>query len=119
MPKVVDKVMYLVFNSYLCHPLEIGAGTSLNKVAGVIIHSQCKIGENVTLAPRCVITGRSGQKPPTIESGAFIGVNAMVLGDVTIGAGATVGAGAVVTFDVPPGRVAVGNPAKLLPERQS
>lgn len=117
LPQAVDLVMFLLFGSYFRHPIDVGEGTTLNKVAGVIIHSETKIGRNVSISPRCVITGRSGQRPPTIEDGAFIGIGSMVLGDVTIGRNATVGAGAVVTFDVPPGRAAVGNPARLLPEK--
>ena len=38
--------------------------------------------------------------------------------DIEIGAGARIGAGAVVITDVPAGAVAVGNPARLVGERQ-
>ncbi|MBN9179455.1 MAG: acyltransferase, partial [Microbacterium sp.] len=42
------------------------------------------------------------------------GVNAVVLGPVTIGDGATVAAGAVVMKDVEPGTVVGGVPAKVI-----
>ena len=48
----------------------------------------------------------------TVHDGADIGVNAILLPGVTVGAGSIVGAGAVVTSDVPPLAVAVGVPAK-------
>ncbi len=42
----------------------------------------------------------------------------IIIGPVEIGAGARIGAGAVVINDVPAGAVAVGNPARLVGERQ-
>lgn len=58
--------------------------------------------------------GNPGQgKPIHIGEGCFIGARAIILKGVTIGPGA------VVTRDVPPGCLAIGNPAKNkpLPER--
>lgn len=52
--------------------------------------------------------------PVIVGDDAKIGINAMVLKGVTIGAGASVLAGAVVTSDVPPGAVVAGNPARLV-----
>jgi acetyltransferase-like isoleucine patch superfamily enzyme len=56
-------------------------------------------------------------RPVVIGRGVFIGTRAIVLKGVTIGDRAVVGAGAVVTKDVPPGHLAVGNPARILPPR--
>jgi acetyltransferase-like isoleucine patch superfamily enzyme len=58
---------------------------------------------------------RSSAKGVTIGRGCFIGARAIVLKGVTIGDGAIVGAGAVVTGDVPPGFLAIGNPASTQP----
>lgn len=49
--------------------------------------------------------------PVTIEDDAWIGIGAIVLKGVRIGAGARVEAGAVVTRDVPAGGTVAGNPA--------
>jgi acetyltransferase-like isoleucine patch superfamily enzyme len=54
-------------------------------------------------------------KPVLIGRGVFIGTRAIILKGVTIGDRARVGAGAVVTKDVPAGRTAGGNPARILP----
>ena len=57
-------------------------------------------------------------EPVRIERGADVGVNAVVLPGVTIGAGSIVGAGAVVTRDVPPLAVVAGVPARILRYRR-
>jgi acetyltransferase-like isoleucine patch superfamily enzyme len=53
----------------------------------------------------------------SIDDEAWIGNAAIVLDGVRIGRGAVIGAGAVVTRDVPPGAVAVGNPARVVAMR--
>ncbi|MBW4636971.1 MAG: N-acetyltransferase [Gloeocapsa sp. UFS-A4-WI-NPMV-4B04] len=58
-------------------------------------------------------------KSVKIETGADIGVNAVILPGVTIGKGSMVGAGAVVTKDVPPFAVVAGVPARFLRWREN
>ncbi|HXG40824.1 MAG TPA: bifunctional UDP-N-acetylglucosamine diphosphorylase/glucosamine-1-phosphate N-acetyltransferase GlmU, partial [Candidatus Limnocylindrales bacterium] len=50
---------------------------------------------------------------------AFIGVDTMLVAPVEVGPGAKTGAGAVVTRNVPPGKLAVGVPARLREPRES
>ncbi len=49
----------------------------------------------------------------TIGAGVFLGVDTMLRAPVTLGDGSKTGAGAVVTRDVPPGKLAVGIPARI------
>ncbi len=49
----------------------------------------------------------------TIGAGVFLGVDTMLRAPVTLGDGSKTGAGAVVTRDVPPGKLAVGVPARI------
>lgn len=49
-----------------------------------------------------------------IGRGAWIGIGAVVVGDVRVGEGAVVGANAVVTQDVPDFSVVAGNPAVVV-----
>ena len=51
-----------------------------------------------------------------IEDGAWIGIGAIILKGVRVGAGARVAAGAVVTRDVPAGATFAGNPARAVNE---
>jgi acetyltransferase-like isoleucine patch superfamily enzyme len=95
----------------------------------VKIHSQVYVSQftviedNVFLAPG-VITGndlhpgceksRECLKGPVIKKGAQVGLNVTILPYITIGEKALIGAGSVVTRDIPPGKVAYGNPAKVV-----
>lgn len=53
-----------------------------------------------------------------IEDDVWIGANAVITRDVTIGTGSVIGAGAVVTHDIPPYSVAVGVPARVIKSRK-
>jgi acetyltransferase-like isoleucine patch superfamily enzyme len=57
-------------------------------------------------------------KPVVIGYGADIGVNAVILPGVRVGAHAIVGAGAVVTHDVPDYAVVAGVPARIMRSRR-
>lgn len=52
-------------------------------------------------------------RPVVIEDDVHIGIGAMILKGVRIGAGSSVAAGAVVTSDVPPMTHVAGNPARI------
>jgi acetyltransferase-like isoleucine patch superfamily enzyme len=100
----------------------IGAGTRIQAEAYVTAYSTLE--ENVFIAP-CVVTtndnfmGRTEKRKalmqgPTIRRGARVGGGAILCPGVEIGEEAFVGAGAVVTKDVPPRKVVVGSPARIL-----
>jgi acetyltransferase-like isoleucine patch superfamily enzyme len=104
----------------------ISWGAKLDTCAGKIT-----IGDGCEITYGCVlishdasakrIPGKRGG-PGTIRLGdnVFIGVNSIVLRDVTIGDNSIIGAGSVVTKDVPPNVVVARNPAQIirvLPER--
>ncbi|HKU58265.1 MAG TPA: acyltransferase [Gaiellaceae bacterium] len=100
----------------------IGALTKIQAEAYITAYSTLE--ENVFIAP-CVVTthdnfmGRTEKrhdliKGPTIRRGARVGGGAILCPAVEIGEEAFVGAGAVVTKDVPPRKVVVGSPARVL-----
>lgn len=52
--------------------------------------------------------------PVVLKRGCYLGAGCLILPGVTVGERAVVGAGAVVTRDVPPGKVVVGVPARIV-----
>lgn len=117
-PRLLDHLIFLLFNSVIHHSTQIGQDTRCAyRGMSVLIHKQARIGRDVMIGPHVVIGGRSGQRGlPIIEDHAYIGANACVLGEIRIGRGAVVGAGAVVIDDVAPGAVVVGSPARAIRE---
>jgi acetyltransferase-like isoleucine patch superfamily enzyme len=100
----------------------VGAGTRIQ--AGAYITAYSTLEEDVFIAP-CVVTtndnfmGRTEKrkelmKGPTIRRSARIGGGAILCPGIEVGEEAFVGAGAVVTKDVPPGKLVVGSPARVL-----
>src|SRR5437660_8375919 len=100
----------------------IGAMTKIQAEAYITAYSTLE--EHVFIAP-CVVTtndnfmGRTERrheliKGPTIRRGARIGGGAVLCPGVEIGEEAFVGAGAVVTKDVPPRKLVVGSPARVI-----
>jgi acetyltransferase-like isoleucine patch superfamily enzyme len=53
-------------------------------------------------------------RPVVIEDDVWIGIGAIILKGVRVGAGARVGPGAVVTASVPAGAYVAGNPARAV-----
>ena len=74
------------------------------------------IGAKVNVGAGTVTCNYDGKDKhrTVVEKDAFIGCDTMLVAPVTVGAGAVTGAGAVITKDVPPARLAVGVPAKIV-----
>jgi bifunctional UDP-N-acetylglucosamine pyrophosphorylase/glucosamine-1-phosphate N-acetyltransferase len=77
---------------------EIGAGVNVG--AGTITANYDGVNKNRT----------------TLGDGAFTGVNTTLIAPVEVGEDAYTGAGAVINKDVPPGKLAVGSPARAIRE---
>jgi len=100
------------------HPgAQLGRRLFIDHATGVVIGETTIVGEDVTLYQGVTLGGTGkghGKRHPTICDGVFIGNNANVLGDVTVGENSRVGAGSVVLSDVPPNSTVVGVPAHIV-----
>ncbi|WP_197026909.1 acyltransferase [Butyrivibrio sp. FCS014] len=111
--------------------INIGNGTEIGQRDRLSIANSLYIGKDVLLSPNVYITDcdheyRNIQVPVikqgivnrdnkiSIGDGAYIGINAVIVGNISIGQGTVVGANSVVTRDIPDYCVAVGAPARVI-----
>ncbi len=93
-------------------PIVVGEGSNIQE--GAVLHTDpgcpLTIGEKVTIGHQAMLHGC------TIEDGALIGIQAIVLNRAVIGKNSLVGAGAVVTEGkvFPERSLILGSPAKVV-----
>ena len=100
------------------HPgAQIGRRVFIDHGIGVVIGETAVVGNDVTLYQGVTLGGTGherGKRHPTLREGVFVGNNANILGNITIGENSRVGAGSVVLQDVPPDSTVVGVPAHVI-----
>lgn len=95
----------------------IGRRLFIDHGMGVVIGETAIVGNDVTLYQGVTLGGtgkEKGKRHPTLLDGVFVGNNANILGNITVGENSRVGAGSVVLRDVPPNSTVVGVPAHVV-----
>ena len=98
----------------------ISFGAKLDTHRGkIIIGDNCLITHGVKIlshdgAMRLINLSDNGNGIVKIGNNVFIGVNSIILRNVTIGDNVVIAAGSVVTKDIPSNTLVAGNPAKLI-----
>ena len=90
--------------------IQIGAYSNVQD--GAILHGDP--GQPTVLEDYVTVGHRAVIHSAYIERGCLIGIGAIVLNRVRVGAGSIIGAGAVVTKDVPPQSLVVGVPGQVV-----
>ncbi|MDA0265936.1 MAG: gamma carbonic anhydrase family protein [Cyanobacteria bacterium] len=90
--------------------IQVGAYTNVQD--GAILHGDP--GQLTVLEDYVTVGHRAVIHSAYVERGCLIGIGAIVLNGVRVGAGSIVGAGALVTKDVPPRSLVMGLPAKVV-----
>jgi serine O-acetyltransferase len=100
------------------HPAALlGRRLFIDHATGVVIGETAIVGSDVTLYQGVTLGGTGkghGKRHPTLCDGVFVGNNANILGNITVGENSRVGAGSVVLTDVPPNSTVVGVPAHIV-----
>ena len=93
----------------------VGRGSKVPHLSYV---GDAEIGEDANLGAGTITANYDGvnKNRTTIGDGAFTGVNTNLIAPVTIGEDSYTGAGSVINKDVPPGKLAVGAPARAIRE---
>jgi serine O-acetyltransferase len=100
------------------HPgAQLGRRLFIDHATGVVVGETAVVGNDVTVYQGVTLGGtgkQHGKRHPTVCDGVFIGNNANLLGNITVGENSRVGAGSVVLTDVPPNSTVVGVPAHIV-----
>lgn len=111
--------------------ITIGPGTEIGQRDRISIAHTLFIGEKVLLSPNVYITdcdhAYENIETPIMDQGivkkdysvsigdhSYIGINAVIVGNVRIGKHCVIGANSVVTKDIPDYCVTVGSPARVI-----
>ncbi len=106
------------FTGIEIHPgAVLGRRVFIDHGMGVVIGETAFVEDDVTLYQGVTLGGtgkEKGKRHPTLRKGVFVGNNANILGNITVGENSRVGAGSVVLRDVPPNSTVVGVPAHII-----
>ena len=100
---------------------KIGEGFYIGHCGTIVINPAAKLGKNVNIAAGVTIGQENRGKrkgAPTIGDSVWIGANAVIVGNVTIGDDVLIAPLTYVNFDVPSHSIVIGNPAKII-EREN
>lgn len=126
----IGRGTFIAKRNYIMTPqqLTIGEHSHINRGCTIDARGGITIGANVSVSYNVsIMTGshdynstsfRGRFLPIRIDDYAWIGNNAVIQQNITIGRGAVVCAGAVVTKDVPPFSVVAGVPARSIGQRR-
>ena len=96
---------------------QIGRGFYIGHFGTIIINPNARIGKNCNIATGVTIgqENRGNRKGvPLIGNKVWIGTNAVIVGNITIGDDVLIASNAFVNFDVPSHSVVLGNPAQII-----
>ena len=96
----------ILAGAIVCAEAVLGIACIVN--TGASVDHECRLQNGVHIGPGAVLSGCV-----SVGEYSFIGAGAVILPRINIGKNTIVGAGAVVTRDIPDGKVAYGNPARV------
>lgn len=116
LPKFIQLMIFIIYNSKLPASADIGKGSFLVvKGIGVVIIDNAKIGQRCRIGIGCKVVGKGPYKRvPSIGDDVFLGPGSVIVGPVIIGDKVIVAPNSVVTKSVPNGCIVGGIPAKII-----
>lgn len=104
----------------LPYSAKVGRRVLIEHQGGIVIHGCAEIGDGCIIRQGVTLGNRHMNAPfaaPILGARVNVGAGAKILGRIEIGNDASIGANSVVLEGVPAGSVAVGIPARVLPNR--
>ena len=82
---------------------------------GVVIHKNCKIGNDCTIGQNVTIGRNFGQKGvPKIGNSVYISTGSVIFGEINIGDNVIIGSNSLVNKSVPSNSIVGGNPLRVI-----
>lgn len=100
----------------------IGKGLYLGHPYNITINKKAVLGENINIHKGVTIGQENRGKrkgTPTILNRVWIGINATVVGNITVGEDVLIAPNSYVNCDVPAHSVVVGNPCRIIPRENA
>lgn len=118
--KILFKFIQILTGIELPCEVDVGKNFRIDHFGGIIISGFASFGDNCVLRDGVTVGLRRVEDPvaPRVGNNVDIGTGAKLLGDITIADNVVIGANAVVLEDVPPNSIAVGVPARIIPEKE-
>lgn len=112
---LLQKLCIICWGIYIDDGARIGPGLYIGHFGGIII-GPVQIGRDCNIAHQVTLGQRADGVPgvPTIGDRVWIGVGAVIFGNVRIGDGVTIGPYTVVSRNLPPKVLVIGNPMRVL-----
>lgn len=101
---------------------QIGDGFYIGHFGNIVVNGNTKIGKNCNISQGVTIgaTNRGSKKgAPIIGNSVWIGANAVIVGQIQIGSNVLIAPNAYVNFDVPDDSIVIGNPAKIISDKDA
>ena len=102
--------------------ISVGKGLYIGHPYNITVNASASLGENVNIHKGVTIgqENRGVRKgAPKIGNRVWIGINATVVGNVSVGDDVLIAPNSYVNCDVPPHSVVVGNPCRIIPRENA
>ena len=101
---------------------QIGKGLYIGHWGTIVVNGRAIIGDFCNLSPGVTIGQTNRGKNmgvPTIGNRVWIGTNAVIVGNITIGDNVMIAPNAFVNISVPSNSLVIGNPASVIPRENA
>lgn len=100
---------------------KIDRGFRIVHFGTIVVNPDATIGRNFNISQGCLIGNSEGKNAgvPTIGNNVCMNANSIVIGNVKIGNDVIIAPGAFVNFNVPDNSIVIGNPGKIVRQKES
>lgn len=101
---------------------KIGPGLYLGHAFNITVNEAAVIGANCSLHKGVTIGQENRGKrkgAPVLGDCVWVGINAIIVGDITVGDDVLIAPGAYVNCDIPSHSIVLGNPCRVIPRENA